>query len=558
MRNSIDIYNSWKDIPTADKFLERDLKRMNNKSAMIADSFNNRMNFGTAGIRGLMGAGTNKINVRTIGAAAEAYAQYLIKHVPNATKNGVVVGHDNRHNNKLFTEEVVKVFNFYKIKTYLFENNELQPTPLISYAIRKLKAIGGVVITASHNPASHNGFKIYNELGAQLTSEYTKIVSDNMKKIDFLNINKGLFKPRYINEKLVNAYVNDLLNLRLRPHDQSYLKIVYSPLHGTGYKLGPKLLHKMNLECKTVTSQMTNDPNFSGTKSPNPEDYISYKKGIALAKKTKSDIVVLTDPDADRIGVVAKYKRRFKYLNGNQVAALYLNYKLNNLKKNGGIPKDSYIIKSNVSSDLVSSIAKKYGLKTYETHVGFKNIAELIEKKKKENFVFAFEESFGFLIDPNIARDKDALQGLVGIAEAANYYKSQNSDLYSQLQNLYDEFGFHRSLGTSKKMTKPQTTRFFERLKRLKKLGGETIARIEDYRDGIYGLEKMNFIKIYLKESGWVGIRPSGTEDKVKFYYNLKGKDIKKVIILEQEIQEDFINITEENFKNRNLPENNL
>lgn len=549
MTNSMCIYNSWKSELSEDEILESDLNKMHNKDVIIEESFSKRMEFGTAGIRGVLGAGTNKINVRTIGAAAEAYAQYLIKHVPGAKKQGIVIGHDNRHNWKLFSHQTAKVCAYYGIKVYLFNNNDLQPTPLISYAIRKLKAVGGVVITASHNPAQYNGFKVYNEFGAQLTSKFTKIVSNNMNKIDFLKVNTGKFNPFYINQNLIDHYVKDLLDLRLRPNDESYIKIVYSPLHGTGHKLGPLLLHKMNYECRTVTSQMTNDPTFAATKSPNPEDAAAYSKGIALAKRSKSDIVLLTDPDADRIGVVVKYKRRYKYLTGNQVAALYLNYKLTYMELNGGIPKNSYIVKSNVSSDLVTKIANRFNVNVHETHVGFKNIAELIEKKKSENFLFAFEESFGFLINSDMSRDKDAIQGLVAISEAANYYKSQKSDLYSELLKLYKSFDFYRSITLSEHMSLGQTQRFFERILRLKTLGDKRIVKIDDYRNGLYGLEKTNFIKIYLENSGWFAIRPSGTEPKVKLYYNLHNKTLKNTVILEQAIKDDVECLTEEDTK---------
>ena len=546
MKNSTNIFELWSKHPSNDPILESSLKKIKSKPKLIEESFGKRMEFGTAGIRGILGAGTNKINVRTISAAAAAYAQYLIDHVPNSKNIGVVIGHDNRHNNQLFSKEVARVFSYYKIKTYLFEHNELQPTPLISYAIRKLKTVGGVVITASHNPAKYNGFKIYNELGGQLTEKYTKIVSANMNKINFLKIPKGEFKPIYINHNLIDNYVHDLLSIRVRKNDESQIKLTYSPLHGTGYKLVPKLLQKMDIQYYVVKSQMTNDPNFSKTKSPNPEDPIAYKKAIKLAKKTKSDIIVLTDPDADRIGVVVKHKRRYKYLNGNQIASLYLNYRLTNMQINGGIPNNSYIVKSNVSSDFPVKIAKKFGVNVYETHVGFKNIAELIEQKKNENFIFGFEESFGFLIDPNISRDKDAIQGLVAIAEMANYYKTQGIDLFSKLLQLYYQFNFHHSITISKHMTTSQIKRFFARILKLKKIGGKKIVKIEDYRDGIYKLPKTNMVKIYLENFGWIAIRPSGTEPKVKFYYNLHGSNYRKVVIIEQSIKNDIEGLMEE------------
>ena len=367
-----------------------------------------------------------------------------------------------------------------------------------------------------------------------------------MDKVDFLKIPKGEFKPLYINKNLINSYVKDLLAIRERTDIESHLKLTYSPLHGTGYKLVPKLLQKMDIQYYVVKSQMTSDPDFSKTKSPNPEDPIAYKKGIKLAKRTRSDIIVLTDPDADRIGVVVKHKRRFKYLNGNQVAALYLNYKLTNMKIHGEIPKNSYIVKSNVSSDLPTKIAKKFGVKVYETHVGFKNIAEIIEKKQNENFIFGFEESFGFLIDPNISRDKDAIQGLVAITEMANYYKTQGMDLFSQLLQLYSQFNFHRSITLSRQMSIDQRERFFARILKLKKIGGKRIVKIEDYRNGLYNLPKTNMVKLYLEDSGWIAIRPSGTEPKVKFYYNLYGENAKKVVIIEQSIKNDIEGLTEE------------
>lgn len=537
---STNVLVKWRSITTNDEILNKDLK---NKDEKLIDAFTTPMEFGTAGIRGVMGAGTNKMNVFTVAAAAEAYSKYLIKNVKNACKRGVVIGHDNRHNSSLFAETVANVLQTNGIKSYLFENNELQPTPLVSFVVRHEKLAGGVVITASHNPKEYNGFKVYSDSGAQLMPSETRKIQELMSGINPIDVvieSKNSFS--YISSKIVDEYVKQVLTVRQR-EDVGQIKVVFSPFHGTSSKLGPRLLKEMGINFETVNSQMNADPEFSKISSPNPEDGKAYAKAISLARKHKADAIISTDPDADRLGVVVKYQRRYKFLNGNETAALYLDYLLTQLKIKGKLPKNGYIVKTNVSGDLAARVAEKFGLHVYETHVGFKNIAELIESKKaSEHFVFAFEESYGFLIDPEISRDKDALQGIVGVVEMINYHKSQNVNTFEHLKEMYKTYGIHRTETGSKVLTSEMTERLLQRMSKLNKktkIGDKKVVSIEDYRKGLEGFEKANLVKVNLEGGSWFAIRPSGTEPKVKIYVQTVGTTKQKlmdVVAFEKEV----------------------
>lgn len=551
---STTVLAKWRSIENNDEILKKDLKQ---KDERLNDAFTTSMEFGTAGIRGIMGAGTNKMNIFTVAAAADAYAKYLVANVKDAKKKGVVIGHDNRNNSVLFSETVAKVLLANGIKAYLFENNDLQPTPLISFAIRHMKLAGGAIVTASHNPKEYNGFKVYNNLGAQLMPSETKKIQDIMKDIDPLEVVRESSKEiSYIQKDVVDEYVKQVLSVRQR-EDKGQIKVVFSPLHGTSSVLGPRLLEEMGIEYETVKSQMTNDPEFKKVVSPNPEDGKAYAKAISLARRHKADAIITTDPDADRIGVVVKYQRRYKFLNGNETAALYLEYLLTQLKMQKKLPKNGYIVKTVVSGDLAAKIAKKFGLKVYETHVGFKNIAELIESKKEnEQFVFGYEESYGFLIDEDIARDKDALQGIVAVTEMINYHKSQNINTFQHLKDMYKSFGIHRTHVESRVLAKDMTDRLLQRMSKLTKkdkLLDKKVVSVEDYRKGINGLEKTNLVKVNLEGGTWFAIRPSGTEEKVKIYVQTVG-DTKQVlmdiVIFEREVL-NFVRENTEKFENK-------
>lgn len=546
---SISKLAQWRLIETQDEILKKDLLQNDEK---LKDIFSSSMEFGTAGIRGVMGAGTNKMNVLTVAAAADAYAKYLLENVKDATKNGIVIGHDNRHNSALFAETVANVLINNGIKSFLFHGNELQPTPLVSFVIREMKLAGGAIITASHNPKEYNGFKVYDSFGGQLMPSETKKIQELMKGIDPLHVKRTQSnKVLYIQQEIVEKYVSEVLKVKLRD-DAGCIKVVFSPYHGTSAKLGPKLLEQMGIDYDVVNSQMSPDPNFSKIKTANPEDEKSYFKALNKARRVKADLIITTDPDADRLGVVVKYQRRYKFLNGNQTAALYLDYMLTQMKQNGKIPKNGYIVKSNVSGDLAAKIAQKFGLKVYEVHVGFKNIANLIEEKKGENFVFGYEESYGFLINPDISRDKDSLQAMVGVVEMVNYYKSKNVNTYEHLKEMYKTFGIHRTEIESRKLDKIQTSKLLSKMSKLSnksKIGDRKVLSVEDYRDGFGGLGKSDLVKVNLEGGSWFAVRPSGTEPKVKIYVQTVGdskQQLIDIVAYEREIGEWIQDNTEE------------
>lgn len=551
---SITTLNKWRSIETNDEILTKDL---NKKDKELKDAFTTPMVFGTAGIRGVMGAGTNKMNIFTVSAAADAYAKYLIANVKDAKRKGVVIGHDNRHNSILFSETVAKVLLANGVKAYLFEKNELQPTPLVSFVIRHKKLAGGAIITASHNPKEYNGFKVYNNLGAQLMPSETNKIQELMKDINPLEVKTDAKSEiSYITKDVIDEYVNQVLSVRQR-NDEGQIKVVFSSFHGTSLTLGPRLLEGMGIDFETVKSQMTPDPEFGKVTSPNPEEGKAYAKAISLARRRKADLIIATDPDADRLGVVVKYQRRYKFLNGNETAALYLDYLLTQLKLQKKLPKNGYIVKSNVSGNLAAKVAEKFGLKVYETHVGFKNIAQLVEdKKSKEQFVFAYEESYGFLINPEISRDKDALQGIVGIVEMVNYYKTQNINTFEHLKDMYKTYGIHRTETGSKVLTKEMTDRLLQRMSKLDKktkIGDKKVVSIEDFRKGINNLEPSNLVKVNLEGGSWFAIRPSGTEPKVKIYVQTVGDTKQKlmdVVAFEKEVF-NYIDDNTETFENK-------
>ena len=549
MNNSV--LSKWRSIQTDDQILNKELSLSDDK---LKDAFTNKMEFGTAGIRGLMGAGTNKMNVHTVAAATQAYASFLKKNKTLASK-GIVIGHDNRHNAKVFSLTVARVMQANGIKTYIFENNELQPTPLVSYVIRDMKLAGGIIITASHNPKEYNGFKVYDNLGGQLLPKHTEAIGSAMAKIDLLNVKQKDWKELYVKQSVIDSYKKKVLDVRLNKDISTDLKVVFSAQHGTAAKLIPQLLDEMKINYSVVEKQQTPDPDFSFTKVPNPEDGRAFKRAEKLARKNKSHLIVTTDPDADRLGVAVKYKKRWKFLNGNQTAALYLDYRLRELKEQKKLPKNGYIVTTVVSGELAKKVASKYGLKVYTTHVGFKNIAALIESKKKEIFIFGYEESYGFLIDPSIARDKDALQAMVGIVDMANTYRKEGTDMYSRLLEMFDEYGIHRSTQIGKQVNNSVRDTLLKKLAKLKTFSEQKVIEVQDYRKGYKGLDAQNLVKVILKSGSSIAIRPSGTEPKVKVYVNLvggKGEKLLDIISFEKEVAE-WVNDNSEVFEDKKV-----
>ncbi|NQZ29274.1 MAG: hypothetical protein HRT98_02705 [Mycoplasmatales bacterium] len=518
----------WKKAPTKDKILSKGLKKINEKN--VDKFFGETMTFGTAGIRGILGPGTNMINEFTIAAAAYAYGATLVKQSAIVKKMGIVIAHDNRKNGTLFAEVTAKVFDHLGIKTYLFKNNSMAATPLLSYAIRKLRAAGGVNITASHNPKEYNGFKAYNAQGAQLLPELTTQIGNLMNRMNFLKVPYGTLNPTYISPTLEQDYIQDVLSIRKRPNDNKQLIVVYSALNGTGSFIAPTLFQKMDIEYYAVKQEVVEDSSFKGLKSCNPEDEGAYSRAIKLAKKKKADIIILTDPDADRVGLAVRGPLgTYKKINGNQTAAIVLNHIIRTKQYVEG----GYIAQSIVSGNVTKEMAKRYNLKIHETHVGFKNIAKVIFNDPK-SLVLGYEESYGQLINSEIARDKDAFQGLVMLVEATNYLKTQNMTLFDELEKIGVMYGYHTSTQLSKQIEQDDIKLLLERIGQVKQVGKLGVANVLDFtKEEIMGLEKTTLVKVILENGSWFAVRPSGTEPKVKFYIETVGgtkKESEKII----------------------------
>ncbi|TCG12121.1 phospho-sugar mutase [Mycoplasma todarodis] len=526
--NNLEQLREWKNAPTKDKILAKGLKKINEKN--VDKFFGETMTFGTAGIRGILGPGTNMINEFTIAAAAYAYGATLVKQSELVKKMGLVIAHDNRSNGALFAEITAKVFDHLGIKTYIFKNNEMAATPLLSYAIRKLRAAGGVNITASHNPKEYNGFKVYNAQGAQLLPELTVKISKLMSRMNFLKVPYGLFNPTFISPTLQEDYIKDVLSIRKRPNDSKKLIVVYSALNGTGSHIAPTLFQKMDIEYYAVKQEVVEDATFKGLKSCNPEDEAAYNRAIKLAKKKKADIIILTDPDADRVGLAVRGPLgSYKKINGNQTGAIVLNHILRTKQYN----KEGYIAQSVVSGNVTKEMAKRHNLSIHETHVGFKNIARVI-LDNPEGLVMGYEESFGQLMDPEIARDKDAFQGLVMLVEAANYLKTQNMSLLDELERIGVMYGVHTSTQLSKQIEQNDVQTLLDRVGDILTIGKFDVSDVLDFRkEEIMGLENATLVKVILENGSWFAVRPSGTEPKVKVYIETVGatkKETEKTI----------------------------
>lgn len=529
----------WLKYSTNDKIMNHEIEKFDGDFSI----FQNNIKFGTAGLRGVMGLGSEKINYITISMAADSYGKYLKQKHPRGEIK-VVVANDNRINGDLYKQACVNELSKYGITVYIAGNNEMIATPLLSYYIRRLKAHGGINITASHNPKEYNGFKVYNKHGAQLMPNESEKISNFMDAIKIENFNLADKAPhKDIDKKFKEEYIDDLTkSADVAPN----LRVAYSPMHGTGIHLAEKIFNKLGVEAHLESSQMIRDENFSSVSSPNPEDFTSYKRVVKLMRKTKSDIGLVTDPDADRVGTVVKYKKRYKYITGNDFASIYLNHLLSTMKS---IPKDAYIVKSNVSTDLANRIAESYGVKVIEVEVGFKNIADTIQNTKG-TFLFAFEESYGFLTNANIARDKDAFQGIVAITEMASHFKAKNTDIYSELMSLWEKYGIHRNIQISKKVSDASKKMIFESLSKTKYIGTRKVLSRIDYRKS---KQPQNKIKINLENGSWIIVRPSGTEPKIKIYaqtVSKRGQQLMDIVRYEKEIQ-NFLDDSTETFNDK-------
>lgn len=517
-----------------------------NKEEELTDAFYKDLEFGTGGLRGIMGVGSNRMNKYTLGAATQGFANYLLQNFPNQ-EISVAIAHDSRNNSIPFSQTVANIFSANGIKVYLFDG--LRPTPELSFAVRHFGCQGGIVLTASHNPKEYNGYKVYWEDGAQVIAPHDQNITDEVAKIDSIDKIKFEGNPELIvsiGEEVDELYLNQIASLSLAPEiiaEQKDLKIVYSPIHGTGYKLVPDILKKIGFEnVHSVKAQSIPDGNFSTVVYPNPEEAEAMSMALKEAEALDADLVMATDPDADRIGIAAKNKHgKFELLNGNQTGALLIYYLLKFWSDKKKLDGDQYIVKTIVTTELIADIAKKFNVESLDVLTGFKFIAGIIrEREGKKTFIGGGEESYGYLIGEAV-RDKDAIASAAFIAEMVAFARSQDKSVFDLLTDLYVEFGFYyESLISITKKGKSGAEEIQAMMKGFREnpptvLNGSKVVEVKDYQaqaitNLITGektaidLPKSNVLQFITEDGSKISARPSGTEPKIKFYFGVKAE----------------------------------
>lgn len=563
-------YEEWCNGEIFDNETKEELLGIKKNESEIKDRFYKDLEFGTAGLRGIIGAGTNRMNKYTVTKATQGLANYILKQ--EGQDKGVAIAFDSRRMSPEFSEQAALCLNANGIKTYIFES--LRPTPELSFTVRKLGCIAGIVITASHNPPEYNGYKVYWEDGAQIVSPKDKeIITEVNNVTDYKEIKtiakeeaieKGLYNV--IGEDIDNAYINELkklvLNKDIISKVQKDLKIVYTPLHGTGNLPVKRILKELGFEnVYVVPEQELPDGDFPTVNYPNPEDAKAFELALKLAKNIDADIVLATDPDADRLGVYAKDSKtgEYKSFTGNMSGLLIAEYELSQKKEKGILPDNGALIKTIVSSNMADAIAKEYDICLIEVLTGFKYIGEqikLFEQNHNFEYLFGFEESYGCLIGTH-ARDKDGVVAVMALCEAAAYYKSKGITLWDQMINIYEKYGYYKEGLVSITMKGIEGAEKIKsmledfRKNPLKEISNYKVEAMRDYNTGkifnyIDGKEyntnlpKSNVLYYDLENSAWCCVRPSGTEPKIKFYVGVKGNTEEeaenKLQVLKEEI----------------------
>ena len=552
--NYKEIYNLWKNYKDLDKDLKQELETLDEKQ--IEDAFYQDLTFGTGGLRGIMGVGTNRVNIYTIRKATLGFAKYLLKH--NLTE-GVAISYDNRKDSKRFAEEAAKVLAANNIKSFLFD--ALRPTPMLSFAVRYFKASGGIMITASHNPKAYNGYKAYDQTGAQVNPETADQIIDEINQIDDPFDIKTVANEliHHIDQTFDDIYLNEIKHIKINDEPKK-VKIVYSPLHGTGGPIIPQFLMDQGYDVHPYTPQMIVDPNFSNTKSSNPEEHEAYEQTIAFAKDIDADIVMVTDPDADRLGIAVKHEGRYELITGNQTASVELYYLLSERKKYNLLPPNGHVYTTNVTTKLIEVIARSFDLDVITTLTGFKFIGEKAEMYKETNpYIFGCEESYGSLIS-DVVRDKDAVQAVYMLAEIANHLKLKDQTLIDYLNQIYKTYGAYyeythsialKGIEGSKKIQEIMS--FFRenppKLENKNLLGYDDVLKSIRVEDGIKShldLPKSNVLKYIFEDDTWIVFRPSGTEPKIKIYYGTKQPTLDEAKAYLHKIDKEIMKIIDE------------
>ena len=513
----------------------------------LVESFYRDLEFGTGGLRGIMGVGTNRMNIYTVGMATQGLSNYLKKEFKNVSEIKVAIAHDSRNNSRLFAETAAEIFAGNGFKVFLFE--ALRPTPELSFAIRHLGCQSGIVITASHNPKEYNGYKAYWDDGGQVVAPHdTNIIDEvlKIKGIEEVKFNGPKEKIQIIGAEIDEIYTDKIKQLSLSPEaisQNSDMKIVYTPIHGTGVKLVPMVLEKMGFRnIIHIPEQDVSDGNFPTVVSPNPEESAALNMAIEKAKAIGADLVMATDPDADRVGIAVRNKNNeIILLNGNQAASILIFYLLTKWKENGKLKGNEYLVKTIVTTELIAEMAKAFDVPCYDVLTGFKYIAEVIkEMEGKATFIGGGEESYGYLAG-EFVRDKDAVMSCALIAEAAAWAKSQGKTMYELLLNIYQTYGLYKEslLSVTKKGKDgaEEIQKMMDNFRQSppKQINGSEVIMILDYQlrksfDTVKGLEstiklpKSNVLQFITKDGTKISVRPSGTEPKIKFYFGVKEK----------------------------------
>ena len=573
--NYLDEYKRWCESPEFDGETKKELLEIKGNEAEIEDRFYKELEFGTAGLRGIIGAGTNRMNKYTVGKATQGLANYILEQ--GTQDKGVAISYDSRIMSKEFALQTALIFCANGIKAYLFEN--LRPVPELSFAVRELKCTAGVMITASHNPPKYNGYKVYWDDGSQIVSPRdTEIINKvrnvkDFKEIKSINkedaISKGLLNivETEMDEKYIKILKEHILNPEIMKEQGKKLKVVYTPLHGTGNTIAEKLLNELGMEnVYVVPEQKEPDGKFPTVDYPNPEDPKAFKLALELAKKVDADVVLATDPDADRLGIYAKDSKTGEYMNytGNMSALLIAEYRISQMKEKGILPSNGMFITTIVSSELAKAIAKYYGLECIEVLTGFKNIGAVMRKAEEnqdKKYVFGFEESYGCLIG-DYARDKDGIAAVMALCEAACFYASKGKTLWDAMIDIYEKYGYYKEAQVSivregvqgaqeikDMMTKMRETDI-ESIGKYKVLVFKDVEKdvVKDMKTGEIsktGLPKSNVLYYELEDNSWCCIRPSGTEPKIKLYMGIKGNTEKEAEEKLAELKEAMLEIVE-------------
>lgn len=561
-------YKKWLKSEYFDEETRNELKTIKDDEKEIEDRFYKDLEFGTGGMRSKTGAGTNRINKYTIRRATQGFANYIINYYEEKGKeSGVVIAYDNRHKSSEFALEAALVLGANGIKTYLFES--LRPTPELSFAVRELNGCGGIVITASHNPPEYNGYKVYGSDGCQAVPEKARKIIAEINEIDNYSMAKTISKKealkkgvlKYIGEDIDSKYIRTMIetlpDFDLVKDDGDKLNIVFTPLHGSAYKLTERLLKELGFDkLSIVEEQAVFDPDFSTVESPNPEEYSAFEMAIALADDIDSDLIMGTDPDGDRMGAIVKDDQgEYISLNGNQIGTLMADFLLDKAP----YPDNGVIIKTIVTTEIIKEIAGKYGIEVMDVLTGFKYIGELItkfEEDKNRQFILGFEESYGYLIG-DYARDKDAVIACGLTAIMALYYKKKGKTLYQRLIEIYEEYGYYkedlvaiRREGKEGQEKINNTIKYF-RENSLEQIAGEKVMIWKDYKEGIkynlidgteeeINLPISNVLQYKLEDNSLITIRPSGTEPKLKVYFAVNDQSNKKAYHKLQTVKEKF------------------